>query len=245
MLNALRASFGALSLHGEQFFATLASLVATILQEEGPPSATPLPLNLAPLGLLKKLMEVQRLDRCDIEGVYPVFCSLLDTLPLTQRDAPSQQTQLGQTRNTEDMTNRLKETTLREYENAQHALLRRPVEEKLELLRDWLISTTAKDCSIFITLQLVKKSSSLSAARQSMPEKVFPKLLPSGREEFDFLYKVQIADLDLKPVTKIPYQFHLDGEILSAVQQQHPQQHPHCAADGEIRTEIYCRHVKH
>ena len=98
---------------------------------------------------------------------------------------------------------------------AQESLKQLSVDAQLRLLRDWLIATTAKDCSIFLTFCVVRTRD--GEDRVSSKTR-FPHSLTIEDSNVKLLYKVQLCDLDWKPLSKIPYQFQLDQHILTAAE---------------------------
>ena len=83
-------------------------------------------------GVLEGLLEIQKLDRHDIEGIYPLYQSLL---PFVSRS----HTALG---------------TVEEAGEPRRIVLtnlcKLSVEQKKAAIRDYLIAATAKDCSIMM-----------------------------------------------------------------------------------------------
>lgn len=181
-------------------------------------------------GVLDKLLELQKLDQYDIEGIYPIFCSLKDSQAYSlESQVESEPSRLSSVKDSgsvqkapewidksRDKARNKADCDESEYITQHHALMQLPLHSKLDLIKDWLIAATAKDCSIFVTFQVVRapEHQHLKASGDS-----FPKLLLYSSTEFDFLYKVQIGDLDLKPLSKIAYQHQLDKSILRAVAQ--------------------------
>lgn len=151
--------------------------------------------------MLDRILEVQRLDRVDIEGIYSLYCSLLLSQSLHRKIDWAEMDEMDTAE------------SLGGESASGKALLQLPHCTKLALLRDWLISATAKDCSIYVTMQWTQGDSC------HRPNDFTKRLLI---EDSAMVYKIQIGDLDLKPVSKIPYQFHLDQEILALASNTNP-----------------------
>ena len=86
-----------------------------------------------------------------------------------------------------------------------------------EVLREYLVAATAKDCSIMITLAPVQGAQPAGAvelpALQQDP--CVGAVLSDHVLENSFRYKVAFVDLDLKPVWKIEEHFRLDQAIMA------------------------------
>jgi hypothetical protein len=86
-----------------------------------------------------------------------------------------------------------------------------------EAVRNYLISATAKDCSIMITLAPFTVHAVDSDMHSICCEQRDPcvgAIAPGVGAEQHFRYKVAIVDLDMKPLTKIYEHFDLDQEIV-------------------------------
>ncbi|RID44997.1 hypothetical protein BRARA_I01755 [Brassica rapa] len=79
-------------------------------------------------GVLDKLLEVQKLDKLDIEGAIHCYYNIIN------QPCPM-----------------CKEAGLLEEEESLHCL---PLDESLKIVRDYLIAATAKDCSLMISFRL-------------------------------------------------------------------------------------------
>ncbi|BBN10540.1 inositol-pentakisphosphate 2-kinase [Marchantia polymorpha subsp. ruderalis] len=161
--------------------------------------------------ILKKLLDVQKLDSIDIEGsiqAYEKFLkhlkssapfgtqvSLLNGSVTDPTGSPPQQTKpLNGTRHVNE---------LRKFTKVPHTF-----EECRTILRDFLISATAKDCGIMVTLLPVGPMMTHDISLPGSNVVTF-----SGRQ---YLYKVHLLDLDVKQLKKLPHYFQLDKEIVTA-----------------------------
>lgn len=142
--------------------------------------------------LLKRLQIMQAMDDCDIEGVWPVYQEIEargeSIVPLAEGDT---------------ILPREAPTELPKDQEGQHDLVRR-----------FLLSCTAKDCS---TMLVLKPSASST-----------PKDLPSSPDQpcsedhvnrtivdgvGPFMYSIAVVDLDPKPIEKMKHWFELDQKI--------------------------------
>ena len=83
------------------------------------------------------------------------------------------------------------------------SLLEKPCPEQLEILRDYLLAATAKDCSILITLQVFSDS----------PRPGFHGVVGLPLCHNSVQYKVAVVDLDMKSSAKIPLHYVLDSQL--------------------------------
>ena len=74
----------------------------------------------------------------------------------------------------------------------------------IDLIENFLLAATAKDCSIMITLLPVKKSSNLT------PTLPFVNL---SNSKYMYYYRIALVDLDKKTEDKIPYYYNLEQII--------------------------------
>lgn len=154
-------------------------------------------------------MKLQKFDRDDIEGIYPLYCSVLKHFSASSSHVFDSITEQKATYVKPENTPVYNPEELQEYKKAHEKLLNLSVEEKLTKIRDFLISLTAKDCSIFLTIQLVEDKTPKEHHSDSPVQ-----VLRWKDENGTLLYKVRVGDLDLKPFSKIPYQKDLDEQIL-------------------------------
>lgn len=78
-------------------------------------------------GVLNRLLEVQKLDRLDVEGAIHCYYNVINQpCPICKEGGP-----------------------LDEY-SSLHAL---PLDESLKIVKDYMIAATAKDCSLMISFQ--------------------------------------------------------------------------------------------
>ncbi|KAL0360648.1 UNVERIFIED_CONTAM: Inositol-pentakisphosphate 2-kinase [Sesamum radiatum] len=132
-------------------------------------------------GLLDRLLEVQKLDAIDIEGAIHAYYDIVSQPCMVCREKDG---------------NKL----LGRY-SSLHSM---PRDEKLKIVRDYLISSTAKDLSLMISFR--SRGNNLES-----PYKVV--FLESTKQTFD--YKASFIDLDMKPLKKMEYYYKLDQQIVS------------------------------
>jgi len=144
--------------------------------------------------LLHRIKSMQELDDCDIEGVWPVYQQVLarnETIqPLDDKEI---------------IEKRPRPSTLPEDKESQHDLIRR-----------FLLSATAKDCSVMIAMKpagdLISEETQESPPSKDAPVEVEQMDRVLSREK-DILYTIAIVDLDPKPIEKMQHWFDVDQEI--------------------------------
>ncbi|KAJ0548763.1 putative inositol-pentakisphosphate 2-kinase [Helianthus annuus] len=128
-------------------------------------------------GILDRLLQVQKLDAFDIEGAIHAYY-----------DVVSQPCSVCKELQTD----------------GYHSI---SFDQSLKIVRDFLISLTAKDLSLMISFRPTPKGNSQS------PPYAGTLYLESLNQSFD--YKASFIDLDMKPLEKMPYYYKLDQEIVS------------------------------
>ncbi|KAG8066549.1 hypothetical protein GUJ93_ZPchr0004g40348 [Zizania palustris] len=133
-------------------------------------------------GVLCKLLATQKLDDHDIEGAIHLYYNIISQPCLVCRSIT-------------DAELLCKYSTL-------HSL---PLDQSQKIVRDFLISATAKDCSLMINFQ-PRQSGSTDSAYDSV-------FLGSVNQIYD--YKANFIDLDVKPLDKMVHYFKLDQKIVN------------------------------
>ncbi|XP_027354629.1 inositol-pentakisphosphate 2-kinase-like isoform X2 [Abrus precatorius] len=132
-------------------------------------------------GVLDRLLEVQKLDNVDIEGAIHAYYDITCQQCMVCRE--------------------LSEEQLKRYTSLHSASL----DSSLRIVKDYLIATTAKDCSLMICFRPRKEGDSGSVCNNVY--------LESTKQTFDF--KVYFIDLDLKRMSKMEEYYELDQKIVS------------------------------
>lgn len=132
-------------------------------------------------GILDRLLEVQKLDNFDIEGAIHAYYNIISQPCRVCRE--------------------LDEEKVSHLCTLLHSI---PMNESLKIVKDYLIATTAKDCSLMICFR--PKSSEVSGSYNSI-------YLESTNQVF--YYKVYFIDLDLKPFNKMEEHYAKDKKISS------------------------------
>ncbi|KAJ9567159.1 LOW QUALITY PROTEIN: hypothetical protein OSB04_003125, partial [Centaurea solstitialis] len=132
-------------------------------------------------GLLDQLLEVQKLDVFDIEGAIHAYY-----------DVVSQSC---------EVCRELGEDRLSGRYSSLHSL---PLDGSLKIVREYLISATAKDLSLMISFRTRHKGDPRSPYNVIFHE--------STGQSFD--YKVSFIDLDMKPLEKMLFYYELDQKIM-------------------------------
>lgn len=189
--------------------------------------------------VLANIAVAQQACHYDIEGVYCLYCHLLD--PTTSRDVSNVQKVEDSFCNV--FSNDDQESPQRA---AIESLLALPRDEALCVLRSYVISATAKDCSIMVAMraeEVIKESNPqkgttddacgtlLASDSILLGEKVPSAELLSSKcafkerdQGYGIKYKINVVDLDRKALSKIPKHLALDREIMAAAKQHRAQQ---------------------
>ena len=155
--------------------------------------------------LLERILRLQMSCRYDIEGVFRLYRRLLalENNDVGEMDEGSCATQ------PDDCQRR-----------ALSKLLRLSKPESIAVLRSYCLATTAKDCSMMIT---VAKNVSVENPNLNRCQSPGWSLRSCGQLDFvlngvtnSFLYKISLVDMDRKPLSKIPIHMELDEEIMKA-----------------------------
>ncbi|KAM7531846.1 hypothetical protein LguiB_035256 [Lonicera macranthoides] len=133
-------------------------------------------------GLLERLLEAQKLDNFDIEGAIHAYYDVVSQ-PCVVCGELGEGKRLGK------------------Y-SSLHSI---PTDESLKIVRDYLISATAKDLSIIFGFR-PRQNGDLNSLYDAV-------LLESANQTFD--YKASFIDLDMKPLKKMEFYYELDQEIVN------------------------------
>ncbi|KAJ3694324.1 hypothetical protein LUZ60_009804 [Juncus effusus] len=140
-------------------------------------------------GILHQLLNAQKLDSYDIEGAIHAYNDVISQpCPICEN---------------------IQEKGFLEKFEILHNL---PIEERIKIVRDYLISATAKDCSIMLSFR-PKISGSQNL------EKYESVRINSVDQVYD--YKVFFIDLDMKPLDKMEYYYKLDQKIVNFYKQNY------------------------
>ncbi|KAG7671825.1 hypothetical protein Ndes2526B_g07265 [Nannochloris sp. 'desiccata'] len=123
--------------------------------------------------------------------------------------------------------------TAREHRDAIDDVVRLPWKESVETLRSYVIATTAKDCSIMITMRSNGRRDARNKSKEKEDSSFLAKLQTEEengnvvffeKEEKEGLYNVEyrisVVDLDRKSTSKIPKHYELDQQIIKAAKKQ-------------------------
>ncbi|CAO2044088.1 unnamed protein product [Urochloa humidicola] len=133
-------------------------------------------------GVLGKLLTTQKLDDHDIEGAIHLYYNIISQPCSVCKNITDAE-------------------LLRKY-TLLHSL---PLDKSLKIVRDFLVSATAKDCSLMISFRPRE-----SGATDSEYDSVF---LESVKQTYE--YKAYFVDLDVKPLDKMEHYFKLDQKIVN------------------------------
>ncbi|KAG6403204.1 hypothetical protein SASPL_135421 [Salvia splendens] len=133
-------------------------------------------------GLLNRLLEVQKLDAIDIEGAIHAYYDIISQPCVVCR-------KIGGKR-------------FSARYSSIHSMQR---DDKVKIVRDYLISATAKDLSMMISFK-----PKINMDEESPHRAVF---LEASKQTF--CYKASFIDLDMKPLKKMEYYYELDQQIVN------------------------------
>ncbi|CAG8459335.1 6208_t:CDS:2 [Paraglomus occultum] len=161
-------------------------------------------------GLFDRLRYLQKtLDSLDIEGIY-----MLDLIQQGQLLEPK----LEEWKKTVELyLQRTQETS--HMPAGPLALKDMTLDEQRQLLYEFLLSTTLKDCSVMFSFRKPDDNSD-STLSGSLFNSDDVKRLEVGNFLDHVEYRAKLLDLDPKPVTKLPYYFNLDTEIVKCYQKR-------------------------
>ncbi|XP_075495402.1 inositol-pentakisphosphate 2-kinase-like [Primulina tabacum] len=130
--------------------------------------------------LLNRLLEVQKLDIVDIEGAIHAYYDVISQPCAVCREKG--------------------EKILSGKYSAMHSM---PMHKSLKIVRDYLISATAKDLSMMISFR----------SRSNMDQGSSYDVVYLDSTHQSFHYKASFIDLDMKPLKKMEYYYELDQRI--------------------------------
>ncbi|KAG5390620.1 hypothetical protein IGI04_032161 [Brassica rapa subsp. trilocularis] len=136
-------------------------------------------------GVLDHLLDVQKLDKYNIEGAVHVYYDLINQPCRVCKELEKSKT-----------------SSASQF-SSMHSI---PMAEKVNVLKEFLISATAKDCSVMISFRSTDAVISRSSSHSNLH-------LESAKQEFD--YKVHFIDLDMRPLKKMEVYYELDKKIMN------------------------------
>ena len=172
-------------------------------------------------GVLQKLLSIQALDEHDIEGVFPLYQHVLQQLKASSGDCTSAAAAASSSPIAAEQQSG---DVLQPCDAHIQQLLNLGWPQQLRILRDYLLATTAKDCSLMIALQAVPQAYSQlrkDSSAQLHDSLSSQELLSTPALTCPLQYKLTIVDLDRKPHAKIAAHYRLDQEIMCCELQRH------------------------
>lgn len=172
-------------------------------------------------GVLQKLLSIQALDEHDIEGVYPLYQHVLQQLRAPSGDCTSAAAATSSSSVTAEQQSG---DALQPCGAYIQQLLNLGWPQQMRILRDYLLATTAKDCSLMIALQAVPQAYSQLGKDSNAPlhdSLSSQELLSSPALTCPLQFKLTIVDMDRKPHAKIAAHYRLDQEIMCCELQRH------------------------
>lgn len=170
-------------------------------------------------GVLQKLLSLQALDEHDIEGIYPLYQHVLQQLKASSADCTTASAEMHSSPASEKQTL----DALQPCEAYVHQLLGLGWSEQMKILQNYLLATTAKDCSLMIALQAIPQANlqlRKDSNAQLQHEMSSQELVSSPALTHPLQCKLTIVDLDRKPHAKIDVHHCLDQQIMCHLQQR-------------------------
>ena len=170
-------------------------------------------------GVLQKLLSIQVLDVHDIEGIHPLYQHVMQQLRC-EVDASAEPCSLAGHRFNTNADVQPRAANLLPHEMYVQSLLEKSWAEQMQLIREYLLATTAKDCSLMITLQTMSPNTLLcdsdSSGTCSQLDRCKDAVGMVHLASMDLLVKCKVAvvDLDVKPHAKIISHNLLDQHIM-------------------------------
>ncbi|KAL3138530.1 Inositol-pentakisphosphate 2-kinase, variant 3 [Trebouxia sp. C0010 RCD-2024] len=171
-------------------------LLASLLQEV-----------LSTTGVLQKLLSIQALDEHDIAGVYPLYRHVVQQLESSSTtDAEASLV----------AAEHMHISALQPHDTYIQQLLDLGWSQQMKILQNYLLATTAKDCSLMIALQAaqqvylphVLEGSGTQLHDNGSPWQIVRGPIPMSR------FKLTVVDLDRKHHAKIVAHHRLDQELV-------------------------------
>lgn len=171
-------------------------------------------------GALQKLLRIQALDEHDIEGIYPLYQHVLQQLKASSTDCTGASAAMLSSLVAAGQQSLDALQPCQAYINQ---LLDLGWSEQMQILQNYLLATTARDCSLMIAVQPVpqpdlqpSKDNGAQLHTHMSPQEI----LSSPDLACPLQFKLAIVDLDRKPHAKIDAHHRLDQEIMCCVQQR-------------------------
>ncbi|GAB4817908.1 hypothetical protein N2152v2_004954 [Parachlorella kessleri] len=182
-------------------------------------------------GVLNRLLSAQQHCEVDIEGIFALYCKLLSRVSSAQQAT------------TEDSSTSLGSSQLlATHHQGVQEVLSLPTSEAYSLLRRYVVSATAKDCALMISLRrlasategrelqqrggkvVCSTSDVLASCVEGLNHAVVLEDSVSSSGQQWYQYQVAFVDLDMKALAKIPQHFELDQRIVKVAREQQENQ---------------------
>lgn len=157
--------------------------------------------------MLQKLLSIQALDEHDIAGVYPLYRHVVQQLESSSTtDAEASLV----------AAEHMHISALQPHDTYIQQLLDLGWSQQMKILQNYLLATTAKDCSLMIALQAaqqvylphVLEGSGTQLHDNGSPWQIVRGPIPMSR------FKLTVVDLDRKHHAKIVAHHRLDQELV-------------------------------
>ena len=161
---------------------------------------------------MQKLLSIQALDEHDIEGVYPLYQHVLQQLKITSMTAAMPIPVAAELDH---------ENALQPCGTYVQELLDLGWSEQMKILQNYLLATTAKDCSLMIALQALPQAylqHMMKARDTQLPNSAWG-IVRTATLASPLRVKLTGVDLDRKHHAKIAAHHRLDQELMFHVNQ--------------------------
>ncbi|XP_078662250.1 inositol-pentakisphosphate 2-kinase-like [Branchiostoma floridae x Branchiostoma belcheri] len=152
---------------------------------------------LVPGSVLYNILHAQQLDVLDIEGIYPLYQRLVAHLDAHPKDWDTWCLK-GPYDNTQWTVNH--NVVKKCIENIDS------IESVVALVKAFLVSLTAKDCSVMVAMQRVENSADVTCTLPVVTDAVSNK----------YMFNIQVVDTKPKPLHRIQKYFSLNKDIVQA-----------------------------
>ena len=166
------------------------------------------------------------MDVHDIDGIYPLYQYVVQQLTQTASAADASGDPITQMDRLETGV-RGRSTDVQLCGVYVLSLLTKSWPEQMQIIRDYLLATTAKDCSLMITMQVEPAGTLPHCSDTEIDSCDQPNIAHPGMGKvslpdlaLEATYKVAVVDLDLKPHAKINSHYRLDQQIMQHTPQQ-------------------------
>lgn len=159
-------------------------------------------------GVLQKLVSIQALDEHDIAGVSPLYGHVVQQLESSSTIDAEPSPSAAENMHT---------SALQPHDTYIQQLLDLGWSQQMKILQNYLLATTAKDCSVMIALQTVQQANLqhvLEGSDTQLHDNGSPWQTVRSPTLMSTRFKLTVVDLDRKHHAKIVAHHRLDQELM-------------------------------